>query len=103
MYDRDIIPAVQFNMKLNIESYNTYLYVSHPYLSTHKRTMYLWYRNSGARELWSNSVKIERCRYLESVQCKGACVSICKLPTQTFFTEDLGMPVTMTPNFEDLR
>ncbi|GAB5029939.1 Hypothetical protein NocV09_00200730 [Nannochloropsis oceanica] len=53
-------------------------------------------------EVWANSVKIQRCRYLESVQCKGACASICKLPTQAFFTEDLGMPVTMTPNFDDL-
>lgn len=57
----------------------------------------------GEVEIWANSVKIQRCRYLESVQCKGACASICKLPTQTFFTEDLGMPVTMTPNFDDLR
>jgi hypothetical protein len=59
--------------------------------------------HSGEIEVWANSVKIERCRYLESVQCKGACANICKLPTQTFFTEDLGMPVTMVPNFDDLR
>lgn len=67
---------------------------------THKHQ---FHKNSGEVEVWANSVKIERCRYLESVQCKGACANICKLPTQTFFTEDLGMPVTMKPNFDDLR
>ena len=29
------------------------------------------------------------------------CVNLCKTPTQTFFTEELGMPLTMKPNFED--
>ena len=26
----------------------------------------------------------------------------CKLPTQAFFTEEFGLPLTMNPNFEDL-
>lgn len=26
---------------------------------------------------------------------------MCKAPVQTFFTEELGMPLTMKPNFED--
>lgn len=29
------------------------------------------------------------------------CVNLCKTPTQTFFTQELGMPLTMKPNFED--
>jgi Beta-carotene isomerase D27-like, C-terminal len=29
------------------------------------------------------------------------CINLCKMPTQTFFTEQLGMPLTMNPNFED--
>ena len=29
------------------------------------------------------------------------CVNLCKTPTQTFFTEELGMPLTMKPNFDD--
>jgi len=29
------------------------------------------------------------------------CVNLCKAPVQTFFTEELGMPLTMKPNFED--
>ena len=31
----------------------------------------------------------------------GMCVNLCKAPVQTFFTEELGMPLTMKPNFED--
>ena len=31
------------------------------------------------------------------------CVNLCKTPVQTFFTEELGMPLTMKPNFEDYR
>ena len=30
------------------------------------------------------------------------CVNMCKVPTQEFFTEKFGIPLTMTPNFEDL-
>jgi len=48
-----------------------------------------------------SAVQIEKCRYLEDSQCVGMCVNMCKLPTQTFFTEKFGIPLTMTPNFED--
>ncbi len=48
-----------------------------------------------------SAVHIEKCRYLEDSQCVGMCVNMCKLPTQTFFTEKFGIPLTMTPNFED--
>lgn len=48
-----------------------------------------------------SGVQIEKCRYLEDSQCVGMCVNMCKLPTQTFFTEKFGIPLTMTPNFED--
>lgn len=46
-------------------------------------------------------VHIRKCRYLEASGCVGMCTNICKLPTQKFFTESFGIPVTMTPNFED--
>mgnify|MGYP001794531223 CR=1 FL=1 len=52
------------------------------------------------REQKSN-VHIKKCRYLEQSNCVGMCVNMCKLPTQTFFTEKFGIPLTMTPNFED--
>jgi len=48
-----------------------------------------------------SAVHIEKCRYLEESQCVGMCVNMCKLPTQTFFTEKFGIPLTMIPNFED--
>ena len=48
-----------------------------------------------------SAVQIEKCRYLEESQCVGMCVNMCKLPTQTFFTQEFGIPLTMVPNFED--
>nr|AFI78793.1 putative D27 family protein [Chaetosphaeridium globosum] len=50
---------------------------------------------------WSG-VKIEKCRYLENSGCVGMCVNMCKVPTQDFFTNEFGLPLTMTPNFEDM-
>jgi hypothetical protein len=49
-----------------------------------------------------SAVQIQKCRYLEDSQCVGMCVNMCKLPTQTFFTEKFGIPLTLTPCFEDL-
>ena len=50
----------------------------------------------------SSAVHIKKCRYLVDSGCVGMCVNMCKVPTQTFFTEKFGIPLTMTPNFEDL-
>ncbi len=49
-----------------------------------------------------SAVQIQECRYLQESQCVGMCINMCKLPTQSFFTEKFGIPLTMTPNFEDL-
>ncbi|MBE9070406.1 DUF4033 domain-containing protein [Leptolyngbya cf. ectocarpi LEGE 11479] len=49
-----------------------------------------------------SNVHIKKCRYLEQSGCVGMCINMCKLPTQQFFTEKFGIPLTMTPNFEDL-
>jgi Beta-carotene isomerase D27-like, C-terminal len=49
-----------------------------------------------------SAVQIEKCRYLAESGCVGMCVNMCKVPTQTFFTENFGIPLTMTPNFADL-
>lgn len=43
---------------------------------------------------------VKRCRYLEDSQCASICVNSCKIPTQKFFNEDMGLPLTMTPNYE---
>lgn len=57
---------------------------------------------SGATVTQNSGVHIEKCRYLEQSGCVGMCINMCKLPTQDFFANDFGIPVTMTPNFEDL-
>ena len=49
-----------------------------------------------------SGVQIQKCRYLEQSQCVGTCVNLCKLPTQDFFTQEFGIPLTMTPDFEDM-
>ena len=49
-----------------------------------------------------SAVQIEKCRYLAESGCVGMCVNMCKVPTQAFFTEKFGLPLTMTPNFADL-
>lgn len=56
----------------------------------------------GSTQLQNSGVHIERCRYLEHSGCVGMCINMCKLPTQEFFTQEFGIPVTLNPNFEDL-
>lgn len=56
----------------------------------------------GTTRRQKSAVQIEKCRYLEQSGCVGMCVNMCKLPTQKFFTEEFGIPLTMTPNFQDL-
>ncbi len=53
------------------------------------------------REVWTSSTKIEQCRYFAEAGCRKACVYLCKVPTQHFFAETLGTPLTLTPDFED--
>lgn len=45
-------------------------------------------------------VLVQRCRVLEGTNCKGVCAKMCKIPTQRFFAEQWGVPLSMTPNFE---
>ncbi|GBF91530.1 hypothetical protein Rsub_04270 [Raphidocelis subcapitata] len=46
-------------------------------------------------------VLVERCRYLEEAGCASICINSCKVPTQEFFEKDMGLPLTMTPNYDD--
>lgn len=55
----------------------------------------------GQRVTQRSNLHIKKCRYLENSNCVGMCVNMCKLPTEQFFTEQFGIPVSMTPNFED--
>ncbi len=55
-----------------------------------------------ALRLQKSRVHIQKCRYLEQSGCVGTCINLCKLPTQAFFTEQFGIPLTLTPDFETL-
>ena len=43
---------------------------------------------------------VERCLVLEGSNCMGICTKMCKVPTERFFSEKWGMPLSMEPNFE---
>lgn len=49
----------------------------------------------------AQTVKAERCRFLEGTQCASVCVNTCKVPSQTWLGADFGMPVHVEPNYED--
>ncbi|KAI8102171.1 hypothetical protein M9435_005777 [Picochlorum sp. BPE23] len=57
----------------------------------------------GEKQVWRSGVKIKKCRYLENSGCVGMCTNMCKLPTQKFFLEKFGLPLTMNPDFETLE
>ncbi|GMI04864.1 hypothetical protein TrVE_jg13380 [Triparma verrucosa] len=48
----------------------------------------------------NNLVEIKRCRYLEATKCASICVNTCKLPTQQFFNEDMGVKMRIVPDYE---
>ncbi|KAI3987515.1 hypothetical protein MKX01_003201 [Papaver californicum] len=49
----------------------------------------------------NSGVLVERCKYLEESKCSGICINTCKLPTQTFIKDYMGVPLMMEPNFID--
>ncbi|XP_073288013.1 beta-carotene isomerase D27, chloroplastic [Primulina huaijiensis] len=49
-----------------------------------------------------NVVYVPKCRFLEGTNCVGMCTNLCKMPSQAFIKESLGMPINMVPNFEDM-
>nr|GLL30587.1 beta-carotene isomerase D27, chloroplastic isoform X3 [Ipomoea trifida] len=50
---------------------------------------------------WMSGVFVERCKYLEESKCVGICINTCKLPTQAFFKDCMGVPLLMEPKFSD--
>jgi hypothetical protein len=42
---------------------------------------------------------VEKCKFLQESGCKGLCLHQCKLPAQQFFQQELGLPLTVSPNF----
>ncbi|MED6182088.1 Beta-carotene isomerase d27, chloroplastic [Stylosanthes scabra] len=55
---------------------------------------------NGRRE--KNVVYVTKCRFLEETNCVGMCTNLCKIPTQSFIKDSMGMPLTMIPNFDDM-
>ncbi|XP_043692035.1 beta-carotene isomerase D27, chloroplastic [Telopea speciosissima] len=49
-----------------------------------------------------NVVHIKKCRFLEETKCVGMCINLCKMPSQRFIKDSLGMQINMVPNFEDM-
>lgn len=39
---------------------------------------------------------VKRCRFLEEAGCASVCVNSCKIPTQNFFLQDMGLPLTVS-------
>jgi hypothetical protein len=44
---------------------------------------------------------VEKCTFLETAGCVRTCLHTCKIPTQRFFLEEMGLPVTLNPNMTD--
>ena len=42
---------------------------------------------------------VEKCKFLQESGCKGLCLHQCKLPAQQFFKDELGLELTVRPNF----
>jgi hypothetical protein len=42
---------------------------------------------------------VKKCKFLQISNCKGLCLHQCKLPAQQFFQTELGLPLTVSPNF----
>lgn len=42
---------------------------------------------------------VEKCKFLQESGCKGLCLHQCKIPAQEFFREELGLDLTVSPNF----
>ena len=51
----------------------------------------------------NQQVLVRRCRFLEESRCASVCVNACKMPTQAFFNEEMGVPMRMVPDYETLQ
>lgn len=55
----------------------------------------------GGKMAEGHGLLVERCRFLETSGCVSVCINTCKVPTQEFFMKDMGLPLEMTPNYDD--
>lgn len=44
-------------------------------------------------------ILVNKCKFLQESGCKGLCLHQCKLPAEQFFADELGLPLTVSPNF----
>ena len=44
---------------------------------------------------------IEKCKFLEAAGCVETCLHACKVPTQNFSYDEMGLAVNLQPNFTD--
>jgi len=56
--------------------------------------------NMNTTTLPHQGLLVKRCRFLEESGCASVCVNSCKIPTQTFFAEHMGLPLLMEPDYE---
>jgi hypothetical protein len=42
---------------------------------------------------------VEKCKFLQESGCKGLCLHQCKIPAQQFFKNELGLELSVSPNF----
>lgn len=57
--------------------------------------------NRNGTKLLQHHLHIEKCRFLETSGCIKTCTHACKVPTEKFFMEEMGLPVAVKPNFTD--
>lgn len=55
--------------------------------------------DAGAGAGAAQGLIVRRCRFLEEAGCASVCVNACKTPTEAFFAEDMGLPLTMEPDY----
>jgi len=53
------------------------------------------YRQDGQ----AGGLLVEKCKFLQESGCKGLCLHQCKIPAQDFFSQELGLDLTVEPNF----
>jgi hypothetical protein len=95
---RKLFPYSRWGAEINAKISNTFF----SWLVGPMETIQVEFaRPNGEIVVQNSGVQIERCRYLAESGCTAMCVNLCKVPCQTFFTNELGMPLTMEPNFED--
>lgn len=56
-------------------------------------------RPNRRRDGHAGGLVVEKCKFLQESGCKGLCLHQCKLPAQQFFQDELGLALTVEPNF----